>query len=279
MSLTLLQGAAPIPISGYLICFVPLATVVLGLIVLFVLTDRHAARPYLRFNPFVAAGSTEKELLDRPPAVGETPAGSLGGAVPPGATTLSTGQGQGATVHVPKESVPPPAAPDRPPPLEGRPDAAAPTDLGRVTGVDLPKVDQSPAAPPAPPSAAAQPAAAEIPPGQAFAPASAEGLAITYIEYDPPGSDQAGEYVRVRNGTGADVDMTGWTLRDAGNKHVFTFPAFTLAPGAEVQIWTRGGAADAANLFFGSRGAIWNNTGDTAILADAAGNEISRYSY
>ena len=52
MNLILLQGAAPIPITGYLACFVPLAAIVLGLIVLFVWTDRHAAKPYLRLNPF-----------------------------------------------------------------------------------------------------------------------------------------------------------------------------------------------------------------------------------
>ena len=52
MDLVLLQGAAPIPITGYLVCFAPLAAVILGLIVLFAWTDRHASRPYLRLNPF-----------------------------------------------------------------------------------------------------------------------------------------------------------------------------------------------------------------------------------
>ena len=72
----LLQGAPPIPASAYLLCFIPLATIIIGLITLFVLTDRHASRPYARYNPFVAAGASAGELEARPPVVGETPAGS-----------------------------------------------------------------------------------------------------------------------------------------------------------------------------------------------------------
>ncbi|MBS1967703.1 MAG: hypothetical protein JST60_18180 [Chloroflexi bacterium SZAS-1] len=51
MSLVLLQGAAPVPASGFMLCFIPLAAIVLGLVAFFVYTDRHAARPYLRLNP------------------------------------------------------------------------------------------------------------------------------------------------------------------------------------------------------------------------------------
>jgi large subunit ribosomal protein L20 len=105
------------------------------------------------------------------------------------------------------------------------------------------------------------------------------GLAISHLEYDPPGRDVDGEYVRISNGSGATIDLTGWTLRDNGAKHVFTFPSFSLAAGAEVQIWTRAGDSDAANLYWSSRSAIWNNEGDTAVLADASGAEVVRYSY
>ena len=88
MHLVLLQGTGPVPITGYLICYVPLAAIVLGLITLFVFTDRHASRPYLRFNPFVAATKTSAEIAARPPAVGETPAGPLG--APAGTTRRAT---------------------------------------------------------------------------------------------------------------------------------------------------------------------------------------------
>lgn len=105
------------------------------------------------------------------------------------------------------------------------------------------------------------------------------GLAITHIEWNPEGRDVEGEYVRISNSGDTPVDLTGWTLRDQASKHTYTFPAFTLAPGAEVQLWTKRGEDDAANLFWGSRSAIWNNEGDTAILSDADGDEVARFSY
>lgn len=75
------------------------------------------------------------------------------------------------------------------------------------------------------------------------------------------------------------VSMASWTLRDLAN-NTFTFPGFTLAAGAEVRVWTKAGVNDASNLFWGRNQAVWNNSGgDTAILRDAGGNEVSRYSY
>ena len=102
-------------------------------------------------------------------------------------------------------------------------------------------------------------------------------VTITTIDYDPPGDDVVGEYAVIRNG-GSAVTMSGWTLRDLAN-NTFTFPAFTLAAGAEVRVWTRAGGNDTANLYWGRSQAVWNNTGDTAILRDAGGTEVARYSY
>ncbi|ABY36158.1 MAG TPA: hypothetical protein DEF43_20020 [Chloroflexus aurantiacus] len=104
-------------------------------------------------------------------------------------------------------------------------------------------------------------------------------VSITYIEYDPPGNDLEGEFVVITNASHETVDLTGWTLVDEGNKHTYTFPAFTLAGGAEVKLWTKSGTDDAANLYWGARRPIWNNTGDSAILRDANGNLVSRYTY
>jgi endonuclease G len=104
------------------------------------------------------------------------------------------------------------------------------------------------------------------------------GITIVEVLADPPGSDADGEYVRIRNDGTSPVTMTGWTLRDEADT-VFTFPAFTLAPAAEVRVWVRAGVNDAANLYWGRGSAVWNNTGDTAILRDAAGVEVARLSY
>jgi hypothetical protein len=110
-------------------------------------------------------------------------------------------------------------------------------------------------------------------------PAAAARITIAHIEYNPPGRDRDGEYVLLRNNTAEPVDMTGWKLSDGGGHHSFTFPAFRLAPGAEVKLWTRAGTANTTNLYWANRGAIWNNTGDTATLKDAAGQLVASYSY
>ncbi|MGQ9741600.1 lamin tail domain-containing protein [Chloroflexus sp.] len=104
-------------------------------------------------------------------------------------------------------------------------------------------------------------------------------VSVAYIEYDPPGSDLEGEFVVITNASHEPVDLTDWTLVDEGNKHTYTFPAFTLAGGAEVKLWTKSGIDDATNLCWGARRPIWNNTGDSAVLRDANGNPVSRYTY
>jgi hypothetical protein len=101
---------------------------------------------------------------------------------------------------------------------------------------------------------------------------------ILYIEYDPPGPDEDGEYVRLDNLGGSSATMTNWTLRDDAN-HVFTFPTFTLAAGATVRVWTGSGSNNSANLYWGSSAAIWNNTGDTATLRNSGGQVIDVCTY
>lgn len=116
MSPILLQSM-PFSLSAYALCLFPLATVVVGLVTFFYLTDRHANRPYLRYNPFVAA-SAPPEQAARGPAVGETPAGPLG--APAGTTAVYTGGNVGDVDIVPEGTQPAADAPaDYQPPFEG----------------------------------------------------------------------------------------------------------------------------------------------------------------
>lgn len=101
---------------------------------------------------------------------------------------------------------------------------------------------------------------------------------IAEVLADPPGDDLAGEYVLLRNQGAGPADLAGWTLSDAAN-NTYTFPAFTLAPGAEVRVWVRAGADDATNLYWGRGSAVWNNSGDTATLRDASGILIDTLTY
>lgn len=99
-----------------------------------------------------------------------------------------------------------------------------------------------------------------------------------FIEYNPPGPDEDGEFVRIVNLGGTTQTMTNWTLRDIAN-HVFTFPGFSLPAGGAVQVWTGIGTNNSSNLYWGSGAAIWNNTGDTATLRNNSGQVISVCSY
>jgi hypothetical protein len=109
-------------------------------------------------------------------------------------------------------------------------------------------------------------------------PTPAGVLWITDIDFNPPGRDVDSEYVAIRNDTPGPIDMSNWSLRDVA-AHVFKFPAFVLQPGLSVKVWTRAGTNDAENLFWGRRAAVWNNTGDTAILRNENGVEMARYAY
>ena len=82
----------------------------------------------------------------------------------------------------------------------------------------------------------------------------------------------------IHNDTADAIDMGQWTLRDLAN-HVFRFPPFVLASGFGVAIWTGTGLDNSDNLYWNRHAAVWNNTGDTAVLSDAQGTEVARYTY
>ncbi len=100
--------------------------------------------------------------------------------------------------------------------------------------------------------------------------------AIVSIDAAPPVA--LDESVLIANIGGAALDMAGYTLSDLAGT-TYTFPAFMLEAGAEVRVWVKVGTDDAANLYWNRSQAVWNNSGDTATLRDAAGTEVARYAY
>jgi hypothetical protein len=111
------------------------------------------------------------------------------------------------------------------------------------------------------------------------APATATAVSIGHIEHDPPGRDLDGEYVLIRNTGSAAVNLKGWRLQDGNAHHVYLFPDVSLAPGAELKLWTKSGLDDGANLYWAQRGAVWNNEGDTGTLSDPTGAVVSSLTY
>ncbi|PDW03170.1 lamin tail domain-containing protein [Candidatus Viridilinea mediisalina] len=168
---------------------------------------------------------------------------------------------------------PKPAAEAKPTPPPPAPKPAAEAKPATPPPAPKPAAEAKPATPPPAPKPAAEtkPAAATPEPAN---------ITIGHLEYSPSGRHRDSEYVLMRNSGNAPVDMTGWTLSDGTSRNTFTFPPrFTLAAGAEVKLWTRSGNANAGNLYWANRSAIWSNSGDTATLRDAQGNVIARYTY
>ncbi|HEX6470830.1 MAG TPA: lamin tail domain-containing protein [Streptosporangiaceae bacterium] len=100
---------------------------------------------------------------------------------------------------------------------------------------------------------------------------AASKVQIYRVYYNSPGSDNRSnaslnaEYVVLKNTDSAKHSIKGWTLRDRSG-HVYTFPSFTLGAKKYVTVHTGRGTNTSANLYWGSRAYIWNNTGDTAYL-------------
>ncbi|VAW07692.1 hypothetical protein MNBD_ACTINO01-2357 [hydrothermal vent metagenome] len=118
----------------------------------------------------------------------------------------------------------------------------------------------------------------------ACGPSVGSGLEIISIEFDAPGDDREnlnGEWVEITN-TGATAEsMTSWVLKDESASHRYTFPAgFVLDPGSTVTVHTGCGADTAMTLYWcNDKGAVWNNSGDTAFLLDPTGNIVAKRSY
>jgi hypothetical protein len=105
------------------------------------------------------------------------------------------------------------------------------------------------------------------------------GLAPTLeIVFDPPGPDRDAEHLRLRNPGPVTLDLSGWSVEDNATRvHRFRFPSPTrIAAGAELRLFTGRGKERPGWLFWGRRQAVWNNTGDAAILRDPEGVERAR---
>lgn len=140
-----------------------------------------------------------------------------------------------------------------------------------------------PATAPPPSSTAAKPPKPTATPRPTAAPTitGSGPVRIASIVARPPdgAADVNGETVTVRNDGLATADLTRWTLADSSGKNVFTFPAYSLAPGGVVVIHSGRGSPSGTDLYWGKTVGIWNDRGETATLRDASGAVISTYTY
>jgi hypothetical protein len=99
------------------------------------------------------------------------------------------------------------------------------------------------------------------------------------IQYDSPGTDDGsnqslnGELVTIRNAGAKRIQLEGYTVRDAQGR-TFTFAALALAAGRAVRVHTGSGSNTRRHVFWGQSSYVWNNSGDTATLRNAAGRVV-----
>jgi micrococcal nuclease len=108
------------------------------------------------------------------------------------------------------------------------------------------------------------------------------GLAVATVQADAAGNDHEnpnGEYLVFENAGTTSLDVGGWTVSDdAGN--TYRFPRGTaLPPGETITLYTGSGTDTAAELYWGSERAIWNNGGDTITVREETGDVVLEYTY
>jgi len=105
-------------------------------------------------------------------------------------------------------------------------------------------------------------------------------IEITYIFYDGTVSQQEpDEYVKIKNNGSSSINLQGWTLNDESGK-TFTFPSHVIDPGQVCHIYTNQDHPETCgfNWQFTSS-AIWNNSGDCAVLKNDKREVVDEYCY
>jgi len=112
--------------------------------------------------------------------------------------------------------------------------------------------------------------------------AKASGVQITYIFYDGlvPRAE-SDEYVEITNLGDQAQDLAHWMLMDISEGYPsFTFPAYILAPGETIRVYTNECHPEWGGFSFEYGRAIWNNSEpDVAVLYNNQGEEVSQRSY
>ncbi|MEV6305384.1 lamin tail domain-containing protein [Actinoplanes sp. NPDC051861] len=98
-------------------------------------------------------------------------------------------------------------------------------------------------------------------------------------QYDSPGPDGRSpaslnaEWITIVNDGTAPLSVADWTVRDA-SRVGYTFGKVTIPAKGVIRLHTGKGRNTATDLYWNSGNYIWNNTGDTATLRDAAGRVV-----
>jgi micrococcal nuclease len=112
--------------------------------------------------------------------------------------------------------------------------------------------------------------------------ATGADIQISGIRADAFGDDNRNlndEWIQFTNVGKRSIDMTNWTVADESASNRYRFGVFRLAAGATVTLFTGCGQNRTSTRYWCSRGAVWNNDGDTVFLRDARGSLVVSESY
>ncbi|MFA5015256.1 MAG: thermonuclease family protein [Actinomycetota bacterium] len=101
------------------------------------------------------------------------------------------------------------------------------------------------------------------------------------INYDARGNDNLNlndEYVKMKNIGKDSIDISGWTIKDAGT-NIYRFGKYSFESGSEVFLFTGSGKDGADKFYWSSLKPIWNNDNDTLYLRDREGLLVEIYDY
>ena len=103
-------------------------------------------------------------------------------------------------------------------------------------------------------------------------------VAFNYNAVDNDNENLNDEYVSFQNNCENDINMNGWTVKDASN-NIYTFKEFVFRNNSIVTLYTGSGRDTSNKLYWKKERAVWNNNGDTLFLRDDKGNLVLSYSY
>jgi hypothetical protein len=113
-------------------------------------------------------------------------------------------------------------------------------------------------------------------------PALAAGpVKIAKIHYAQTGTNLNSEYIVLKNKTSHAVRLKGWEVISApssDNQHYF-FPRTKIRAGGSLTLYTGSGVNSPGRRYWGATSARWDNSGDKAILKNAAGTTVDVCQY
>lgn len=106
-------------------------------------------------------------------------------------------------------------------------------------------------------------------------------VVITKIFYDGiVPRVESDEYIEIKNKGKEDLDLTGWRINAGKASQEFKFPkGFIIKAGSSCRVYTNEIHLESGGLSFGSKRAIWKNSGDVGLLLDAESHIRSQCKY